>query len=50
MANPNPVLIKAYLKQLLRHLDEKKAAAKPEDRYSKTINDMFKNTKENNNG
>ena len=28
MANPNPVLIKAYLKQLLKHLDEKKAADK----------------------
>lgn len=26
-ANPNPVLIKAYLKQLLKSLDEKKAAA-----------------------
>ena len=28
MANPNPVLIKAYLKSLLASLDAKKAAEK----------------------
>lgn len=27
-SNPNPVLIKAYLKSLLKSLDEKKAAEK----------------------
>ena len=27
-ANPNPILIKAYLKQLLKSLDEKKSADK----------------------
>ena len=31
MANPNPVLIKAYLKSLLKSLDEKKSASAKAD-------------------
>jgi hypothetical protein len=45
MANPNPELIKLYLKNLLKSLDAKKAAGKP-DSYSATINKMFDNTKD----
>ena len=44
MSNPNPVLIKAYLKQLLKSLDEKKAAEKAPSK-STVENDNGKNGK-----
>jgi hypothetical protein len=42
-ANPNPVLIKAYLKQLLKSLDAKKSADK--DSKSTVENTNGKNSK-----
>jgi len=39
MSNPNPTLIKAYAKLLLKRLEEKKAAEKTETPKSKETKD-----------
>ena len=42
-ASPNPVLIKAYLKSLLKSLEEKKAAEKPKPSSYEEHDGHFKN-------